>query len=76
MASDNITRHDMLLDDQRIETENKSPGKNNDLVKKIKVKINGSQAEMMVGENSLRRALGMPSHDLLNGGIFHGNAGN
>ena len=56
----------------RTEAVSESGTSNNNIVKKIKTQINGSWVEVMVYINSLREALGIPLHDILNAGMHHG----
>ena len=59
----------MSLEAMRFEAESESGTSNNNIVKKIKMKINRSQVEVMVDTSSLREALGLPLYEILNAGI-------
>ena len=62
----------MDLDTMRKETTSERVTSNNNIVKKIKIKIIGSWVEAMVVINFLREVLGLPLHDIFNAGAYHG----
>ena len=74
MPRDNTTRQAEFLDERRrIQQAEREAGRGDEADrnrKKIRIEVNGSWMDVWVDVTSLRRALGLPLHDLFDGGIF------
>ena len=66
----------MALDALRTEAELVSATSSKNIVKKIKIQVNGFWEEAMVNVSSLSEALGVPLHNLINASTHHGHAHN
>ena len=73
MPNDNTTRQAIFLDERREEAEReREEGLDEERTsKKIRIEINGCWIDVRVDVNSLRRALGLPLHDIFREGIFN-----
>jgi len=73
MPDDNTTRQAQFLDERRqdMARTREEEGDNDRHHKKIKIRFSGGWVDVEVDVTSLRAALGLPSHDIFQEGIFH-----
>ena len=73
MPNDNTTRQAIFLDQRREEAarEGEEGLDEERASRKIRIKLSGCWIDVTVDVNSLRRALGLPLHDIFRAGIFN-----
>ncbi|KUF80632.1 hypothetical protein AM587_10000432 [Phytophthora nicotianae] len=72
IPSDNTTRQAMAIDEAAARLATASQNNAQRQTASIRLEINGTWNTFKVDVSSLRKALGLPDHDIFSQGIFHG----